>query len=333
MPGHYPIPGLKTIRYARRCIEEEENDSQMLVVFGSINMDMVIRPDHLPQAGETVLCPDYDLLPGGKGANQALAAARMGVRVVLVGCAGDDGYSRHILDTIRRQGVITSGVAQSDRPTGCAFVLQESGGQNRIIVATGANSDATADQVPDEILRSGSMVLVQMELPPEEVFLLIRRAHARGVKVILNLAPAVPLPDDILPMVHILVVNEIEIEQIAKGVGLQGSCESMGKEMARRGQTTCIVTLADKGSFVALSDGTAFRVNALPLDEVVDTTGAGDAYCGTLAACLHEGKPLEDSVRRASAAGSLACMEKGTITAFAYQGDVDEHLDKVKVTR
>src|SRR5687768_17669700 len=120
----------------------------MLIVFGSINMAMVIRPDHFPQPGETVLCPDYDLLPGGKGANQALAAARMGANVALVGCAGDDGYSRHILEAIRRQGVITSGVAQSDRPTGCAFIIHENSGQNCVIVASGANNDATADQIP-----------------------------------------------------------------------------------------------------------------------------------------------------------------------------------------
>jgi ribokinase len=306
----------------------------MLIVFGSINMDMIVRMDYLPQAGETVLCPDYDLLPGGKGANQALAAARMGARVALVGCAGDDGYSRHILDTIRRQGVITSGVAQSDRPTGCAFILQESGGQNRIIVAAGANSDATADQAPDEILRPGSMVLAQMELPPDEVFLLIRRAHARGVKIILNLAPATALPDDILPMLHILVVNEIEIAQVAKKTGLKSEKhEEMARAMARKGPMTCIVTLGDKGSFVALPDGAAFHVNALSLEKVVDTTGAGDAYCGTLAACLYAGMTLEESVRRASAAGSLACAEKGTITAFAYQADVEKRLDEVRVTR
>ncbi|HEY8190184.1 MAG TPA: ribokinase [Micavibrio sp.] len=306
----------------------------MLIIFGSINMDMVVRMDYMPQAGETVLCPDYDLLPGGKGANQALAAARMGARVALVGCAGDDGYSRHILDAIRRQGVITSGVAQSDRPTGCAFILQEDGGQNRIIVAAGANSDATADQVPDEILRSGSMVLTQMELPADEVFLLIRRAHARGVKIILNLAPAIALPDDILSALHILVVNEIEIAQVAAKAGLTGGSHGeMARAMARKGSTTCIVTLGNKGSFVALPDGAAFHVSALPLEEVVDTTGAGDAYCGTLAACLYAGMTLEDSVCRASAAGSLACAEKGTITAFAYQADIEKRLDEARVTQ
>lgn len=306
----------------------------MLIVFGSINMDMVISPSHMPQSGETVLCPDYELLPGGKGANQALAAARMGARVALVGSAGSDAYAPQIVNVIRRQGVITSGVAQSDLPTGCAFIIREPGGKNRIIVATGANVEAKADQIPDEILRPDCMVLTQTELPSEEVFTLIRRAHERGLKVILNLAPAVDLPEDILRAVHILVVNEIEIEQAAKSLGIHvGDHADMAKALSLRGKTTCIVTLAGKGSIVARADGSIFRVNALDLEEVVDTTGAGDAYCGTLAACLYEGMGLEESVRWASAAGSLACAALGTIDAFAYQDDVKERLDEVVVTR
>lgn len=306
----------------------------MLIVFGSINMDMVVKPGHIPQAGETVLCPDYDLLPGGKGANQALAAARMGARVALVGCAGNDSYAPQILNRIRRQGVMTSGVAQSDRPTGCALVLREEDGKHRIIVASGANNDASADQVPDEILKSNYMLLVQMEVPSEEVFTLIRRAHDRGVKVILNLAPAVPLPDDIPSKIWILVLNEIEIAQAVANMNLHADApEDMAKKLAEKGGTTCIVTLAEKGSFVAKADGSTFTVNALPLEEVIDTTGAGDAYCGTLSACLYEGMELDEAVRWASVAGSLACMEVGTITAFAYQDDIREELDKVQVRR
>jgi len=305
----------------------------MLIVFGSINMDMVVAPDHLPQAGETVLCADYDLFPGGKGANQALAAARIGARVALVGCAGGDGYSRHILDTVRRQGVITSGVAQSDRPTGCAMIMQEKGGRNRIIVASGANNDTTADQVPDEILRPDSMILAQTEVPEEQVFELVRRAHELGVRVILNLAPAVAIPDDILPMVWILVVNDIELDQVALSLGVTGTTpQDLTRGIATKGKTICIATLAEHGSCVVQPDGSGFIVNALPIEEVVDTTGAGDAFCGTLAACLYSGMGLHDAVRWASVAGSLACTKDGTIDAFAYQSDIEEKLDQVQVT-
>ncbi len=306
----------------------------MLIVFGSINMDMVVEPEHLPQAGETVLCDDYDLFPGGKGANQALAAARMGARVALVGCAGGDHYSQQILATIRRQGVMTSGVAESERPTGCAMIMREKGGRNRIIVAGGANNEARADQVPDEILREDTMVLTQGEVPAAEICTLIRRAHARGVRVILNLAPAFPLPEDVLGMVWILVVNEIEIGQVTASLGLPAASPAeMAKALAAKGKTTCIVTLAEKGSVVAQLDGKTFTVSALPIDAVVDTTGAGDAYCGTLAACLYSGMNLEESARWAAVAGSLACTKEGTINAFAYQDDIRENLEGISVKR
>jgi len=306
----------------------------MLIVFGSINMDMVVEPEHLPQAGETVLCDDYDLFPGGKGANQALAAARMGARTALVGCVGGDHYSQQILATIRRQGVMTSGVAESERPTGCAMIMREKGGQNRIIVAGGANNEAKADQIPDEILRDDSMVLTQGEVPADEICALIRRAHGRGVKVILNLAPAFPLPEEILRMVWILFVNEIEIGQVTASLGLPVTTpQEMAKALAAKGKTTCIVTLAEKGSVVVQPEGKTFAVSALPIDEVVDTTGAGDAYCGTLSACLYSGMNLEESVRWAAVAGSLACTKEGTINAFAYQDDIRENLERVSLTR
>lgn len=306
----------------------------MLIVFGSINMDMIVEPHHLPEAGETVLCEKYDLQPGGKGANQALAATRMGARTALVGCAGDDNYSRQILNTIRHQGVITSGVAVSDEfRTGCAMIAKERNGQKRMIVAAGANTETKADQIPDEILRADSMVLTQTEVPAEEVFTLIRRAHKRGVKVVLNLAPSMVVPDDILGMLHVLVVNEIELKQVTHGMNLNVSSEEdLAKALAKRGKMTCIVTLSEKGSVVAQADGGFFRVNALDI-EVVDSTGSGDAYCGTLAACLYAGMGLEESVRWASAAGSLVCTKVGTISAFAYQDDIKARLSEIKVTR
>lgn len=306
----------------------------MLIVFGSINMDMIVAPEHLPEAGETVMTLEYDLQPGGKGANQALAACRMGAKTALVGCAGEDSYSRQILDVIRRQGVITSGVTQSETyRTGCAIVMQEKGGANRSIIVGGANIEARAEQVPDEILRPDSMILTQTEVPPQEVFTLIRRANERGVKVIMNLAPAVNVPEEILGMLHILVVNEIELAHVANGIGLSGKSHAdIAHALAVRGKLTCIVTLADKGSIVVTADGVPFHVSSLPV-EVVDTTGAGDAYCGTLAACLYDGKSLEESVRWASVAGSLACAKVGTIKAFAYEGDIRERLDEIVVTK
>src|SRR5687768_7776086 len=137
----------------------------MIIVFGSINMDMVFRADKLPQPGETVLCGDYEITSGGKGANQALAAARMGGKVALVGCVGDDGPALRMLRALRRDGVMTTGVAESpDLLTGCAVVVADANGNNQITVASGANRHAKADQVPDEVLKPGGLVLMQMEM-------------------------------------------------------------------------------------------------------------------------------------------------------------------------
>lgn len=306
----------------------------MLIVFGSINMDMVVQPGHVPQPGETVLSPDYGLFPGGKGANQALAAARMGAKVALVGCAGNDIYARQIMDTIRRQGVMTSGVAHSDRPTGCAVILAEKIGRNRMIVAGGANNDTTADQVPDEILSPGKWLLAQTEVPSDQVFELINRAHACGTRVILNLAPAVPVPLDVLKKLYVLIVNDVEIDQIASALGMTGdNPAALAAMVARQAGIICIVTLAEKGAVVIQPDGVSFHVNALQIESVVDTMGAGDAFCGTFAACLYNKMTLEDAVKYASVAGSLACTKPGTIDAFVYQGDIEARIEEIKITR
>jgi ribokinase len=149
----------------------------------------------------------------------------------------------------------------------------------------------------------------------------------------LNLAPAVAIPDDILPMVWILVVNDIELDQVALSLGVTGTTpQDLTRGIATKGKTICIATLAEHGSCVVQPDGSGFIVNALPIEEVVDTTGAGDAFCGTLAACLYSGMGLHDAVRWASVAGSLACTKDGTIDAFAYQSDIEEKLDQVQVT-
>ena len=164
----------------------------MIIVFGSINMDMVFPADKLPQPGETILCDKYEITSGGKGANQALAAARMGEKVALVGCVGDDGPALRMLRHLRRDGVMTTGVAEDpELKTGCATIITDKHGNNQIVVAAGANGKAKADQIPDEILLPNNLILMQMELPVAETITLIERAHAHGVTTILNLAPAV----------------------------------------------------------------------------------------------------------------------------------------------
>lgn len=301
----------------------------MIIVFGSIAMDINISVPHLPRPGETVLGPTYLMSPGGKGANQALAAARLGVKTALVGKIGDDGMGLRAMNALRRAAVMTSGVGEAeDLPTGCAVITRDTKGENHIVVATGANSTVTNDQVPDEILKPGAIMLFQLELPIDETEIMIQRAHARGVRTILNFSPVQSISAATLKLVDTLIMNEFEAEQAITYFGLTAGDKPAQQALAlsRATEGTCIITLGPAGSVAVTKDGKIIEVPALDIDEVVDTAGAGDAYCGTMAACLHEGKNLEEAMRWAAVAGSLACRQAGTQDSFVYVGDIEEHL-------
>jgi ribokinase len=304
----------------------------MIIVFGSINRDFIFSTDHLPTPGETVLCNDYDISTGGKGSNQALAASRFGDRVALVGKVGDDNIGMNVLNTIRREGVMTSGVAQSeDLPTGCAAVIHDKNGENQIAMTPGANIETKAEQVPDEILNENTFILMQMEVNPAQNIELSKRAKEFGSKTILNLAPAQNISKDLLKNIDYLITNEIEFNQLAVFLGYDTSTgiEKINKEISEKEQLCSIITLAEKGSIAHLKDGTSIKIPALKLDKVIDTTGAGDAFCGTLTACLYKDISIEESMKRASIAGSLACMNKGIQDSFVYLNDIEEHLENL----
>ena len=183
----------------------------MIVVFGSINVDLIVPVPRLPQAGETVLGGDYALLPGGKGANQALAARRAGAKVVLAGAVGADLFAGIALDLLRCDGVDTRLVQVVEQPTGCAAIMVSSEGENTIAVAPGANASASSDQVPDGLLCARTTLVTQMEVPPSETALLIRRLRARGGRSLLNLAPALPIDLALLEEIDLVVANEGEV--------------------------------------------------------------------------------------------------------------------------
>ncbi len=309
----------------------------MIIVFGSINMDMVFPAERLPQAGETVLCDEYEITSGGKGANQALAAARMGDKVALVGCAGDDCPALRMLRSLRQNGVMTTGVAESeDSLTGCAVVMTDKDGNNQIMVASGANKEAKADQIPDEILLPQNVLLMQMEVPPEENWTLIKRAHERGCKTILNLAPAIQIPQSALEKLDYLIVNQIEAKQMAEmlGIKIEGNVQKLATALSRQGDLNCIITMGPQGAVACSKKGDIISVPTIKIENVVDTTGAGDAYCGTFAAAIHSGLGLVQAMQKASIAGSLACMKRGAQNSFPYLGDIDDKLPELgEVTR
>jgi ribokinase len=282
----------------------------VILVFGSLNADLLVPVPALPRPGETVLGDDYQLLPGGKGANQALAARRAGaVLVMLAGAVGADAFAEIALAPLRAAGVDVALVRQVAQPTGCALIIVgaagEARGENLIAVASGANRAAAASSVPDSLLARGTTLLCQMEVPAAENWALIRRARAAGARTMLNLAPTAPVPDDVLADIDVLVANRGEADALGMAPAL----------FARRLRQAFIVTQGAAGSFALLRDGGQIAVPALPV-EPVDTTGAGDTFVGVLASALNQSLDLTSALRRASAAAGLACLAHGAQSAM-----------------
>lgn len=303
----------------------------MVVVFGSLTIDMNVVVPHLPTPGETVLSPTYEWMPGGKGANQAVSAARCGAKVAMVGMVGDDGFGTRALNNLKRESILASGLGRSDdKPTGCATVfIDKETAENQIVIAAGANLETSADQVPNEILGKGNIVLMQMEVSHEENWEVIRRAYEKEALTILNMAPAAPVPKDVLDMLDILIVNRIEAEQIADKLGLkiEDNALKLAHVLAKQCDLTCIITLGPRGSVAVEKDSQkGWVVPAMVIEDVVDTTGAGDAFCGGVAAGLFKGMSLPEAMRFGSVAGSLACRGKGAQATLAYEEEILEHL-------
>jgi ribokinase len=284
----------------------------MILVFGSINIDLLVPVPDLPSPGETVLGGDYRLSPGGKGANQALAACRAGAAVMMAGAVGDDTFAGAALELLKRNGVDLGLVRRVERPTGCAAIMIGESGENLIAVAPGANAEAMASAVPDELLGRGTIVLCQMEVPASETAALIRRAAARGSRTVLNLAPALAIDPELLGDLDLLVANEAEAITLGGDPGL----------IAQRLRQGLVVTRAAAGSTAFLAGGERIDIPALAID-AVDTIGAGDTFVGVLAAGLDQGLALDVALRRASAAAGLACLAHGAQTAMPDRAAIE----------
>lgn len=292
----------------------------MIVVFGSIIVDHLFAVPVLPRHGETVLGERYSVMPGGKGANQALAAARDGASVALVGAVGSDHLALLALEGARNAGVRLAGIRTVDLPTGAAAVGVNPQGDNQIMVAAGANTAASADWL-DGVLSPGKILVLQRELPQAETERAIAKARAAGCPVILNLAPALPLALEALQAVDILVVNEIEAAALAIMLRLS---QSDARSLSQALDVSVIVTLGEQGA-QSCEQGRLWHTPALEI-EAVDTTGAGDAFVGVLAAALDRGLPLDRAVRRSCVAGSLSCRATGAQAALPDSAAIDAGL-------
>jgi ribokinase len=294
----------------------------MITVFGSINVDLVTRVEAHPRPGETIAGSDYRLIPGGKGANQALAAARAGASVRLIGAVGDDGFAAVALTELGPGGVDLAGVARRAAPTGLALIVVDARGENTIVVAAGANRTVTAADADGIGFGPDDTLLLQLEVPYGEGRKVAERARAAGARVVLSVAPFRPFTVADAAPASVLIMNEIEAASLAGHVGLApgSDAENVARLAALFGKTV-IATLGADGAIAAEAGGLT-RVRALAVTPV-DTTGAGDCFAGVLAAMLDEGAGLEAGMTHAAAAGSLATTKEGAQPSFPLRGEID----------
>jgi ribokinase len=293
----------------------------MITVLGSINLDFVVHVQHHPVPGETILGGDVETQPGGKGANQAVAAARAGARVRMVGCLGGDGAGAFMRDNLEREGIDTTLVKSAAGSSGAAFIAIDSAGQNSIIVSPGVNALVRADELTSAKLACSKLLLMQLEIPLETVLHAANLARRGGVKVVLNAAPAQALSAAQLHDIDVLVVNELEAGTLA---GRTPTTPSEALEVARGLRTmveTVIVTMGAQGA-VCSSPTFEGRVST-PKVNVVDTTAAGDAFIGALSAALSEGVSLDLALRRGAAAGALACTKAGAQPSLPTRDEIE----------
>jgi len=304
----------------------------VIVVFGSINVDLVFRVDTFPQPGDTTLTETCAIHPGGKGANTAVAAARAGGKTMIAGRVGRDRFSEHALSNMHASGVDLTCVTESQYATGCAAVWVNRDGDNVIVVASGANRDVAATQIPDSLLGKSTLLALQMEVPPAENWSLVERAKAAGARVLLNLAPTQSVPEHVLRQLDILVVNHKEAQGLTRWLELgEDRSAEIARIIAERYGVTCVVTLGRNGA-VACQPGAGWRVPALPVD-VIDTTGAGDAFCGGLAAALDRGMDIRTALRFASVGAGLSCTAEGAQKGLPDRGVIELRLDDLPELR
>jgi ribokinase len=299
----------------------------VITVVGSINLDLIAAMDRLPEPGETVLGRNFDTAPGGKGANQALAAARAGASVRMVGAVGRDSFAGEAVALLREAGVGLSQVAERDTATGIAVIFVGGDGENVIAVIPGANSTVDAAAVKTLAFRQGEHILLQHEIPLQAVEAVLDAARKAGAVTLLNTAPFRADAAPLLAKADYSVANETEFDLFAGVLSLSGETrEERMKTYAAATGRAIIVTLGSEG-VLAATPGEFLEVPALKITPV-DTVGAGDTFCGYLGAGLDSGLPLEDALRRATVAGSLACLKSGAQPAIPLATEVDAILKR-----
>jgi len=303
-----------------------------VVVFGSINMDLVVRTPRLPTPGETLTGHTFFTAPGGKGANQAVACARLGVPTRMVGRVGDDLFGEQLRASLRSFGVQDDGVLTTPGPSGVALIAVDDTAENTIVIVPGANGAVSIADIPrlERALDGARALLLQLEVPIETVVAAARAAHTRGVTVILDPAPALPLPDELYALADIITPNEHEAATLT-GIAVrddQGAIAA-ARALIARGARRVAIKLGARGALTADAEGEQFwsPFTVTP----VDTVAAGDAFNGGLAVALSEGRSFNEAIRWGLAAGALSVTRHGAQPSMPERNEVltllaQEHL-------
>jgi ribokinase len=310
-----------------------------VLVIGSLNADLVVRTLHFPQPGETISGDDLQIIPGGKGANQAVAAARQGAGVAMLGKVGKDGFGPFLLNCLKSDSVDTTHVSTDESATGTAMIVVDSSGQNSIVLSAGANGRVTPKDI-DALKIEAKVLLLQLEIPLETVIHAAKWGKGKGMIVILNPAPGRDLPDELISSADYILPNETELNLLT-GLPITdvSSAEPAAKALLSRGAKNVIVTLGDKGALIVSSKQES-QVNAYPV-EVVDTTAAGDAFIGGFASFLVKGSKsgsglpntqapapalLIKAVEYANACGALATTKFGAQPSLPTKQETERFM-------
>ncbi|MFD1141915.1 ribokinase [Larkinella insperata] len=299
--------------------------SSLICVVGSSNTDMVVKAEKLPAPGETVIGGKFLMNPGGKGANQAVAAARMGGQVALAAKVGNDVFGKQAIQQFQREKINPKYITtDSESPSGVALINVDARGENCITVAPGANSRLKPEDVELILndLNPADLVLLQLEIPLPTVDYVIRRSFQKGVRVILNPAPAQPLASDLFGCLHLITPNETEAELLT-GIRVTdlSTAEQAARAIRAKGVPNVIITLGGKGAYL-YTDSVSRGIPAPPVT-AVDTTAAGDCFNGALAVALAEDQPLEQAVAFACKAASICVTRMGAQASMPYRKEVN----------
>jgi len=297
----------------------------VITVIGSANLDLIATVERLPRPGETVPGDGFSTAPGGKGANQALAARRAGADVRMAGAVGQDAFADQALALLQEGGVDLSRMRRAETATGIAVILVEAAGENVIAIVPGGNDTVSPSDVAAARLSAGDFLMMQLEIPFDAVEAALAAARQAGVPSMLNTAPFRAEAGKLLAQADYVVANETEFDRYADALDLAGDDrEAKMRDFCVRTGRIVVVTLGAEGVMAATPDGFV-RARGLTITPI-DTVGAGDTFCGYLAASLEQGLALEEALRRAAVAGSLACLKPGAQPAIPFAAEIDEAL-------